>query len=219
MPEDFNNDMMPAREEKKDGLGVRYDEYGMPIPEEESFEDVTAAGIRDAINANDSARGFCDCTTSVQLMKVRLREDPSQATEDDYEEIGGFAVKNFRADFYGFTPAFCAINLTFDTPEDMDYKSMWEILKRYREELEHNDDRGGTDYYLSLTLIPNRYSGRCFASLAQPLDFFRTVNPDSDFIESTIHLIFSYDTVTFQNVTMTQDEMVDYHIYADDQDS
>ena len=216
MSEDLIKDT--EQDDKKDELAVKYDEYGMPIPQEDTFEDVTAQDIIRAINANDSARGFCDCTASLQLMKVSLRKDPSQATEDDYEELGGFAIRNFRADFYGFTPELCAINLTFDSPDDEDYRGSWNIVQRYREELENNQDRENYDYYLSLTLIPNRYSGRCFATLAQPLDFFRTVNPDSDFIESTLHLIFSYNTVTFQNVTMTSDEMIDYHMYtgADD---
>ena len=198
----------------RDELAVKYDEYGMPIPEEETFEDVTTDEIVKAINANDSAQGFCNCTASIQLMRVKLHDDPSEASESDFEDMGGFSVSNFRADFYGFTPDLCAINLTFDSPDDENYKDVWNILKRFREELENNTDRKHTDYYLSLTLIPNRYSGRCFASLSQPLDCFRTVNPDSDFIESTVHMIFSYNTVTFQNVTMTSDEMVDFRMYA-----
>ena len=206
-----------AMQDRPDELKVRYDQYGMPIPEEEKFEDVTAEEIIRSINANDNMQGFCDCVASVQLMKVKLRENPEEATEDDYEELGGFSIQNFRADFYGFTPALCAINLIFDSPDDDYYRDAWNLLKRYREELEKNEDREHVDYYFALTLIPNRYSGRCFATLSQPLDFFRTINPDSELIESTIHLIFSYDTVTFQNVTMTADEMIDYRMHVEEE--
>lgn len=133
---------------------------------------------------------------------------------DDREIVQTVAPEYCVVELYALTDNVWITSLTFDTEGDAFLTDMMDQLNRYKSMVMHERGKAmqNPEYKpsaipsYSISFIPYTLGGFGVATFSDPIDYYKTLEDDG---KCGIHILFSNETVNFEQVSLTEDELVD----------
>lgn len=195
-----NLDILPAPVEKDDGTI--------------QMEDLKAEDIFEAIisqnNEGYSASAIISAIEKIHT-SIKTTDENPQANREVVQTV---SPEYCNVNIYALNDNIWIVELVFDTKEDAYLVELRDQLARFKTMIMAERQKAMKDeQYIpeavpvyTLTFVPYKYGGFGIGSFGDPIDFYEVDKEDG---KRGIHILFSPDSMNFEQVEMTKDELSD----------
>lgn len=198
---DFGDINIPAPQKKEDGT--------IELPK------LTAEDIFKQIlihNEDGYAADFIVAT--VERIHGLLQKGMENITEDDEELVVQVQPEFCKLEIYALTDDVWTVSLIFDSKNDAYLTDLVIALDKYREMVMNErvkamEKEGYVPEAIpifKISFFPYSTGGLAVGTFSDPIDYYRTLE-DKD--KCGIHFLFANDTMNFEQVSATEDEIAD----------
>lgn len=195
-----NMDALPTPVQKDDGT-IQMDE-------------ISASDIFDAI-ITPGEDGYAACAIVAAIEKLHTDIHPTdEDPQKDREIVQTINLEYCTVSIYALTDKVWVVELAFDSKDDAYLVDLRDHLDRYRTMMMKLRQQGMKDPSFrateiplyTLTFVPYKFGGFGVASFGDPIDYYEVNRPDG---KRGFHILFSPDSMSFEQVEMTRDEFAD----------
>lgn len=198
---DFDEINIPAPQKKEDG------KIEIPI--------LTAEDIFKQILLHNEDGYAADCIiATVERIHGLLQKGYENITEDDEELIAQVQPEFCKVEIYALTDDVWTVSMIFDSKNDAYLTDLVIALDKYREMVMNErtktmEKEGYTPEAIpifKISFFPYSLGGLGVGTFSDPIDYYRTLEDDD---KCGLHLLFANDTMNFEQISATEDDIAD----------
>lgn len=203
---DFGDINIPAPQQKEDG------KIEMP--------NLTAEDIFKQILLHNEDGYAADCIiATVERIHGLLQKGTENIVEDDVELVAQVQPEFCKVEMYALTDDVWTVSLIFDSKNDAYLTDLVIALDKYRE-MVMNERRKSIEKegyvpeaipVFKISFFPYSLGALGVGTFSDPIDYYRTLEDGDkeDDNKCGLHLLFANDTMNFEQVSATEDEIAD----------
>lgn len=191
----------------------------LPTPVEKDdgtiqMEDLKAEDIFDAIiSTNDEGYAASAIISTIEKVHTDIHPTPENP-QANREVIQTVSPEYCVVSIYALNDNIWIVELVFDTKDDAYLVELRDQLSRYQTMVmavrqrvmrDHSYNPKDIPIY-TLTFVPYKFGGFGVGSFGDPIDFYEV---DKENGKRGLHILFSPDSMSFEQIDMTKDELSD----------
>lgn len=198
---EFGDINIPAPQKKEEG------KIEMPkLTAEEIFKQI--------LLKNEDGYTASYIVSSVEKIHGLIQKGMENITTDDEELVAQVEPEFCVVELYSLTDDVWVVSLIFDSQNDAYLLDLVASLDKYREMLMNERMKGmeKEDYVpkavpvYKISFFPYSLGGLAVGTFSDPIDYYRTLEDDN---KCGLHILFSNDTMDFEQIEVTEDEIAD----------
>lgn len=210
MADEMNNADVISAEESYVNLGA------LPTPKEKddgtiNLDEIKAEDLfNEIVSVGDD--GYSPTAIVSVIEKVHSNIQPTaEDPQKNREVVQTINPEYCTVNIYALTDDIWIVELTFDSKDDAYLVELRDQLDRYRDMVMEARMHGSNGQppeavpMYTLSFVPYKYGGFGVASFGDPIDYYEIMKGD----KRGFHLMFSPNSISFEQVEMTRDELTD----------